>query len=265
MHPIMQKENVLMPPPLPNLLHSPHSSPIYYQGHDLQMGAQPAVFYFALSAQMSLFEDPFNQPVLKLIQKGIRVFSWDLPFHEPGQNPREAMRHWAHEFIHRPAFISDFLDLCQNNINYLIEQQIIDTHRMAVAGLSRGGFIATHLAARDSRIKTLLGFAPLTQPQPLEELQSYDAQLFEKIALTSLVDRLIHTRLRFYIGNHDTRVSTDACYSFIQTLTKAVYHAGIHSPAVELMIYPSIGYKGHGTPPSIFYDGADWLTQQLLT
>ena len=252
-----------MPPHPLSPLHPLHGSPIYYQGPDLKMGIQPAVLYFALSAHMSLFEDPFNQPVLHLIEQGIRVFSWDLPFHGPGQNPRDAMRHWAHELVHQPSFIFDFLNVCQNNINYLIEQQLVDQQQLAVAGLSRGGFIATHLAARDSRIKAVLGFSPLTQPQPLEELQSCDTMPFEKVALTSLVDCLIHTPFRFYIGNHDTRVSTDACYSFIQTLTKTAFNQGVRSPAVELIIYPSIGYKGHGTPPSIFSDGADWMKRQL--
>lgn len=250
----------------------PHSSlqpikgsHIYFQGPDLQMGATPAVFFFALSAQMTLFEDPFNQPVLRLNQAGIRVFSWDLPFHGAGQDPHKAMHYWAHEFIRNPSFIFDFLDLCQNNIDYLIKQQLIDPQCMGVAGLSRGGFVATHLAARDARIKTLLGFAPLTKPRPPEELKSFTETSFDKLALTTLVDQLIHKHLRFYIGNHDTRVDTDFCYSFIHTLTETAFNKGVRSPAVELIIYPSIGHHGHGTPLHIFHDGADWMKQQFST
>ncbi len=247
----------------PDPLHPLHGSPIYYQGPGPQAGTKPAVLFFALSAQMSLFEEPFNQPVVRLSQQGIRVFSWDLPFHEPGQDPHEAMFQWANAFIHRPSFISDFLDLCQINIDYLIEEGLIDPQQLAVAGLSRGGFIATHLAARDLRIKTVLGFAPLTQPQPLEELKHSTKVSFDQIALTSLVDRLIHTRLRFYIGNHDTRVGTDACYYFIRELTEAAFNKGVRSPTAELIIYPSIGHKGHGTPSVIFQDGADWIKEQF--
>jgi pimeloyl-ACP methyl ester carboxylesterase len=239
--------------------------PIYYQGPDLQYGALPAVLFFALSAQMSLFEDPFNQPVIRLSQQGIRVFSWDLPFHGPAFDPHDAMRQWAHEFVHHPSFISDFLDLCQCNIDYLIREGFIASQRLAVAGLSRGGFIATHLAARDPRLNIILGFSPLTEPQPLEELKLFQGSSFDQIALTSVVDHLVHARLRFYIGNHDIRVGTDACYQFIRTLTEAAVHKGIRSPAVELIIYPSIGHKGHGTPPSIFHEGADWIKQQLMT
>lgn len=242
----------------------PEGSSIYYQGPDLHQGKLPAIIFFALSAQMSLFEDPFNQVVLRLSQQGIRVFSWDLPFHGPGLNPHDAMHQWAHEFIHHPSFISEFIDLCQHNVNYLIEEGFIDAQHLGVAGLSRGGFIAGHLAARDPRFKAVLGFAPLTQPQPLEELKSIQGISFDQVSLASVLEHLIYTRLRFYIGNHDTRVGTDACYQFIRQLTEAAFNKGIRSPTVELIIYPSVGYKGHGTPPHIFYDGADWIKQQLM-
>lgn len=252
-------------PHLPNPILTRHGSSIYYQGPDLQDGSLPAVVFFALSAQMTLFEDPFNQPVLHLSRQGIRVFSWDLPFHGPGLDPHDAIRQWAHEFVHNPSFISDFIDLCQRNVNYLIEEGLIDSQRLGVAGLSRGGFIAGHLAARDPRFKAVLGFAPLTQPQPLEELESIEGISFDKISLTSVVNHLIRTHLRFYIGNHDARVGTDACYHFIHQLTETAFNAGIRSPTVELIIYPSIGHKGHGTPPSIFQEGADWIKRQLMT
>lgn len=252
-----------MPHPHPNPLIPPNGSPIYYQGPSLEYGALPSVIFFALSAQMSLFEDPFNQPVVRLSQQGVRVFSWDLPFHGPGIDPHDALHQWIYEFAHHSSFISEFLDLCQRNLNFLIEKGFIDAQNIAIAGLSRGGFIATHLAARDARLKTVLGFAPLTLLHPLEGLKSFPEHAFDKINLVSVVDRLLHTHLRFYIGNHDKRVGTDACYHFIRNLTEAAINQGIRSPTVELIIYPSIGHKGHGTPPFIFHDGADWIKQQL--
>ncbi len=241
-----------------------HGSPIYYQGPSVEAGRKPAVLFFALSAQMSLFVDPFNQAVIRLAQNDIRVFSWDLPFHSQEQDPNEAMRQWTQEFQRNPRFVDDFMDLCQENVNYLIGQGWVNSDTLAVAGLSRGGFMATHLAARDSRFKIVLGFAPLTQPQPLEEIEHISINLLERIALSSLAPQLIHKQLRFYMGNRDTRVSTDACYQFIRTLTDTAFAQGIRSPQVELILYPSIGYKGHGTPPFIFEEGADWIKRQLI-
>lgn len=247
-----------------HVITSPNGSSIYYQGFDLNTGTQPAVLFFALSAQMSLFVDPFNQSVLRLNQHGIRVFSWDLPFHGPHEDPHQAMHQWAKAFTSNASFLRDFLSLCQENIQYLIKQNLINIHQFAVAGLSRGGFIATHLAALEPEIKSILGFSPLTKPQPLEEFMIHSGTSFDPISLQFLVNQLVHKHLRFYIGNRDTRVGTDTCYQLIRTLTEAAFTQGIRSPTVELMIYPSIGHKGHGTPSYIFEDGADWLKRQLL-
>ncbi len=270
---ITRTTNPLMPPteinrmttPRPNsILNPPHKGPpIYYRGPDLSEGPKPTVLFFALSAHSSLYEDPFNQPVLAWIDQGIRVFSWDLPHHGPGLNHHEAMHHWAEDFSHNPLFVADFIDICIHHVQYLIDQGHVEPDSLTVAGLSRGGFIATHLAAQDNRIATVLGFAPMTQAPHVEEFQHIAPANQEAVSLIHLVDRLTHTRLRFYIGNHDKRVSTNACYAFIHALTEKVYTSGVRSPAVELIIYPSIGFKGHGTPPAIFQAGAEWLKAQL--
>lgn len=254
-----------MTSPLPNsILTPPHKGPpIYYRGPALSEGPRPAVLFFALSAHSSLYEAPFNQPVLAWIDQNIRVFSWDLPHHGPGLNHHEAMHRWAKDLAQSSSFISDFIDTCAHHVRYLIDQHYVEPASLAVAGLSRGGFIATHLAAQDNRIATILGFAPMTQAPHTEDCHTLAPQNIEAVNLIHLIDRLTHVRLRFYIGNRDKRVSTDACYAFIRALTEKMYAGGMRSPAVELTIYPSIGFKGHGTPPAIFQAGAEWLKAQL--
>lgn len=262
---IIPKEKDLMAHTNPSCpLYPPYGKPIYFQGPDINSGARPAVIYFALSAEMSLFQDPFNQPVLRLAENDVRVFSWDLPFHEIGKDPREAIQQWIDAFINDPSFVSEFLHQSKTQIDFLIQKKLVIPEKIAIAGLSRGAFLASHLAAHDPRITSILGFAPLTNPQAIEELNTYGSNFFDKIALNSLSERLIHKRLRFYIGNRDVRVGTDTCYFFIRHLTETAFNHGIRSPSVELMIYPSIGHKGHGTPPAIFNDGADWIKEQLL-
>ncbi len=239
---------------------------IYYQGPDLAQGCFPALIYFALSAVSSLYEDPYNQPVIALSSNPIRIFSWNLPFHEPNHNPHEAMKKWTLTFRDHPSYFSEFIDRCIQNINDLIEQGFIDADHLAVAGLSRGGFIATYLAAHDYRIRTVLGFAPLTRfsPSLIEEFGLFPLSLYESIALSNLAPHLFHKSFRFYIGNHDTRVGTDSCFEFIKTLADTSFSHGIRSPEVELIIYPSIGHKGHGTPPYIFQEGANWIRTKLI-
>lgn len=248
----------------PDSLMTPNGSSIYYHGAHPGEGPKPAVIYFALSGEMSLYEDPFNQPVLEWAKNDMRVFSWNLPYHGKGMDPHEAILHWAEELARNPHFLTDFIDECQKNIQHLIDLHVVDRDSLAVAGLSRGGFIAAHLAALNPHLKHVLAFAPLTSPKPIEELKSQPSAPFNKFGLVKLVDALTEKHIRFYIGNHDSRVGTDACYAFIKTLTEHAFSKGIRSPQAELIIYPSIGHRGHGTPPHIFLDGARWLINQLL-
>ncbi len=248
-----------------NCLISPKGKQIYYSGPAATEGIKPAVIYFALSANMSLHVDPFNQPVLEWNKSGIRVFSWDLPFHSKDLDPNRAMHQWAKEFAQNPAFVSDFIEECLDNLLFLHHQHLIDFAKLGLGGLSRGEIMAAHLAAQEPRIPFVLGFAPLTTPKPLEEFIEYPSSHYEEIALAKLADKLIHTHVKFYIGNNDIRVGTEACYSFIKELTKQAISGGVRSPQAELIIYPSIGFRGHGTPPHIFVDGAAWLKDRLIT
>lgn len=220
-----------------------------YKGPPLSDGLLPAVIYFALSAEESLSLDPYNQPIVLLKNKPVRIFSFTLPFHGPQCDNKEVMKHWAKELEAGHNFISPFIQEIKNEINQLIDEGIIDLDRLAVMGLSRGAFVASHLAAAMPCIQTVLGFAPLVSLQPL--------------SLETIAPALVGKNLRFYIGNRDTRVGTAKCFSFIHHLTELSWHAGHRSPPVELILYPSFGYKGHGTSPQIFEDGIKWLINKL--
>lgn len=237
---------------------------IYYRGPDLSLGPMPALIYFWATAKSSLDEDPFNQVVVALKDEPVRIFSWNLPFHEEGMDYKEAIAQWAHLGNQSSAFFNQFLEACQHYIDFLIQHDWVHANALAVAGLSRGAFLATHLAAKDQRIKQVLGFAPLTGFKHLEEFTSLKSSEIHRLALTEVADQLIHTKIRFYMGNHDTRVGTDSCFEFIKTLVDTAYSKGIRSPAVELILYPSIGHRGHGTPPEIFAAGAQWIKTSLL-
>lgn len=234
--------------------------PIVWTGPDLSKGPLPAFFYFALSGEDSLHLDPYNQPVQFLKGSPIRCFSFSIPFHGPGYDNNQSMDLWKKEFEQNSSFLEQFFQKCLVNIDYLINQNLIDITKIAVGGLSRGGFIATHLAARDSRIKYVLGYAPMTRLRVLEELQGTG----HGWDLIDLTDKLTHVHLRYYIGNRDLRVGTDACFDFIQALTESMFQQGQRSPPVEMVIAQSVGFKGHGTLPPTFRDGIDWLKQKLI-
>ncbi len=235
----------------------PNHPLICYTGPDYDKGALPALIYFALSKEESLSLDPYNQPVQFLQGEKIRVFSFTLPFHGPEFDKKDAMLFLAKALQKNADFFYSFLKECSDEINRLIEEKIIDKNHISIAGLSRGVFFAVHLSAINVHINKVLGFAPLTSLEHLDEFHSsFNYKTFD---LNSLCDKLIHKHLRFYIGNHDSRVSTEKCFDFTHNLTNKAYEMGVRSPNVELIIGKSVGHKGHGTLPHVFQDGINWL------
>jgi acetyl esterase/lipase len=164
--------------------------------------------------------------------------------------------------------LEDFFENVVRAIHWLIEKKIVEPASMAAGGLSRGGFVATHIAARLKHIQTVLGFAPLTELMLLKEFTENPSlkRRTSELDLLTLIDALTHVRhLRFYIGNLDTRVGTDACYHFIRQLAEKGHEKHVRHQKIELRITQSIGHKGHGTDPQIFEEGGRWVKNLLLS
>lgn len=221
---------------------------LYHTGPALDHGPLPSLFYFALSGPDSLCLDPFNQPVQFLQGEMVRIFSMTLPGHENDLPAKDAMKIWA-EDINRVAV---FLDQAQQAVDFAIAEQFADPNKLSTAGLSRGGFIAAHLAARDPRFRHLICFAPLTKLGKLKEFPDTASSL----DLIHLADALGDRHVKLFIGNEDTRVGTRECFEFAMEL---VAKKKTRSAQVELFIYPSVGQMGHGTPPEIFKQGVSSL------
>lgn len=240
----------------------PNLPKIYHRGPPLSAGPLPSVIYFSLSGEESLGLDPYNQPAVFLSERGVRVFSITLPGHEGAFPHSNAIKQWGDSPQTGETSIRKFIDTCKSVIDHLIFSNYIDKDRLGAAGLSRGAYIATQLGAKDKRIKIILGFAPLTTLETVKELQDFGAALFP-LSLQALIPELTDKTMRFYIGNYDTLVSTKRCFSFIHELTESCYQKNRRFPPIELVIYPSIGHKGHGTPQEIFLVGSEWLYSGL--
>ncbi len=228
---------------------------LYHTGPALDHGPLPSLFYFALSGPDTLCLDPFNQPVQFLHGKMIRIFSLTLPGHENNLPATQAMSLWAEDFQKGQDFLSPFFDAIQQAIDFAVKERFADPNKLSAAGLSRGAFVAAHVAARDPRFRHLLGFAPLTRLSKIREFAHFDSPLANSFDLTELAPLLADRHVRLYIGNHDTRVGTRDCFDFAMSLVDHKKKAH-----VELNIYPSIGQMGHGTPPEIFKQGALWIS-----
>jgi hypothetical protein len=78
--------------------------------------------------------------------------------------------------------------------------------------------------------------------------------------LHALIPKLADKKIRFYIGNKDTRVDTKSCMDLALSLSDA---STLRSPNIELIMSPSIGLMGHGTGPETFKQGAEWLAKAI--
>jgi esterase FrsA len=217
-------------------------------GPSLDKGPLPALFYFALSAEDSLQRDPYNQPVQFLQGLPLRIFSITLPAHENNFPPEKAMNVWAERIQNGERLIPTFIEKVRESIETLSPHFT----SCAVSGLSRGAFIACHVAALCPQITHILGYAPLTRLSYAPELN-----------LETLVSKLVNRNLRFYIGNNDIRVGTENVFSFIHTLAKEATVRRIRNAPIEMIIGPSKGYQGHGTSPDVFQSGVDYLKKEL--
>jgi len=238
--------------------------PLFYAGPYLKEGPLPTVLYLALSAEESLMTDPFNQPVSILVNRGIRVFSCDLPFHGKDFDSREALAGWAHAFAQGKDIVSEFLVNLKASLSRLISLGVVANNTIGCMGVSRGGFLISHLAARMEEITTLLHFAPLTQITEGKDFSFLElSPLLQNLNLTNF-SYLLHAKTqRIYIGNRDTRVGTSSCFNWISSLVETAHENGIRSPHIELFIKPSIGHMGHGTSKESFEQGALWLAEQM--
>jgi pimeloyl-ACP methyl ester carboxylesterase len=241
---------------------------IRYLGSNLETGPLPAFFYFALSSEESLELHPYNQPaILAATSPSLRVFSFTIPGHGENLNKFHAMKYWAEHMAQGAYILEDFFEAVTRSVRELIDQGLVMQEKIALGGLSRGGFIATHLAARIPQVHTLLSFAPLTELMELKEFAEMPSlrRRASELDLVHLTDNLTHVRnIRFYIGNLDMRVNTDSCYHFIRRLADKGHEKHARHQKIELMIRQSVGHKGHGTDPHIFEEGTSWLKRQLL-
>ncbi len=248
----------------PTVFESADGTEIYYVGPDLSEGPLPALFYFGAAGDESLGQEPFCLPIRHLEGEAIRIFSLTLPGHGEGFDKHKAIRYWADQMLAGETLLRDFVHQCVEIIHELITKGVIDPAYLATAGLSRGGFIATHIAASEPQVKAVCAFAPMTDLAYSEHFKEVkDLPHVQAQALIHLAPQLAHTSVRFYIGNRDIAVGTRGAFDVIEAIAEYAFIRNQRSPQAELFIRPSIGHRGHGTPPEAFREGAFYLKEQL--
>ena len=167
----------------PHILNLSGDYQVAYLGPDIAEGPLPALFYFSLCAKESLSLDPFNQPAAYLARLPMHISPSPYRDTETNFPATQAMAIWAKEIASGRNVVQEFIEKAKTAIEELLRKGILIPERLGVMGLSRGAFIATHLAAQIPHFRYLVGFAPLTKLSSLKEFQE-----IPDIALTHQLD-----------------------------------------------------------------------------
>lgn len=222
----------------------------------------PTLFVFAADVETTLTNNDYIEAGEVLREKGVLLVSLDLPCHGEQQRSGEphALWGWRARLDADENFVEDFTAQARVVLDDLIEREYSDVQRIAAAGTSRGGFMALHFAAADSRIQSVAAFAPVTNLFALEEFQNLKHQsLTQSLDLIHHAEKFEDRALWISIGNADLRVSTDDCIAFARRVAKA--RGDIEAVAnIELHVMPCLG---HHTPPRAHHAAASWLWTRL--
>ena len=213
----------------------------------------PTLFVFATQIEPTL-TSAYNKVGTIVGRHGYLCVSLDLPCHPGGGLPG-----WAATVRSGNPLVSEFVSEVSQVLDYLIREGYTDPKRVAVAGTSRGGFMAMHIAAAEPRIKCAIGFVPVTDLTDLTEFAGLEDNKFAKsLALANVADKLAGRPLWVAIGNNDGRVNTDRAIEFTRTVVAASVAKEKRTPTdiidVELHVMP---WSGHGGNQRWSGDGGD--------
>ena len=198
-------------------------------------GAKKTALFFALSASDSLNLPPFCHPVHTLLENGFRVISVTLPNHENNEREYNIQEIWKKNKDALRSFIKRLTAGVEELEKHFPPPYI-------ALGISRGGFVALHLAAACKLVSTVVGFAPMVT------LGDDDEFVVEK-----LCDKLKDKKISLFIGDNDTAVGTQ----MVSRLKSKLFEKN-SSGIFKLKVSPSIGRRGHGTSDQIFTEGTLW-------
>lgn len=224
----------------------------------------PTVILMNSHSAADALQDPFGGRCAELlVQAGFRCVTIDIPCHGDQRRMGEPdeLDGWANRAAKREDFVADVNRRLSSVLDDLINRGLTDPARIVACGTSRGGFLACHFAAHDSRVRCVTAFAPVTDLSVLEEFRDIrDSPFVSQLAISKIVDRLAGRPIWIVIGDRDERVGTEEARSTARRLTQAARLR--HFPSrVEFQIVSEP--RGHTLPPHVGDDAATWIQKQL--
>jgi dienelactone hydrolase len=218
----------------------------------------PTLFVFATDLEQTLSDERYVQVGRLLQESHFLIVSLDVPCH--GEDRRkdepEGIAGWRFRLESRENFLVDYVARASSVLDFLIQERYTNPGDVSASGTSRGGFIALHFAANDSRVKRVAAFAPVTNLAFLKEFESMlDKSLLEVASLSRVTDKFVGRPIWITIGNRDDRVGTGGAIAFMKQVVDASALRETMA-TIELHIRPSVGHK---TPSSAHEGAARWF------
>lgn len=233
----------------------------FYLG-DLPASPSPTLFFLAADGESTLRDPNFLQCGVELQKAGYLCISIELPGHggERRDGEPEGLAAWRtridageNPFIEVNARIAAVID-------HLVAAEYADPTRLAVCGVSRGGFAALHASATEPRLRCVVLYSPVTNLSALSEFKDVEqTQLMREMDLASIVEKLQERDVWLTIGDHDERVDTDAAVQFARRLSNAAAICKA-SGRIELQVCPA---EGHTTPVGAAQKSAEWIRRRF--
>ena len=225
----------------------------------------PVLFVLGSSIEGTLGSDYFRMSGNQLAKKGYICVSIDLPCHgqEQREGEPEGIAGWRFRLENGDNPITEATQRLSYVLNHLVDLGWVDTKRIAVTGTSRGGFMATHFAAAEPRIRCVAAIAPVADLTDLREFTDVkNKEVVDQLALEHQAERLAGRGVWLIIGDRDDRVNTDRTVALARRLTATSLEMG--KPAlVDLFVISEP--QGHTTPRWAWTctESADWIERQM--
>lgn len=223
----------------------------------------PTLFVLGNDIQETLGGPYFRQAGNDLAKEGYISVTIDIPGHgtQHRENEPSGLAEWRHRMDQGEDIVAENNRRLSDVLDYLIAEGITDPDRIVASGTSRGGFLAMHFTAFDSRVKCVAAFAPVTDLIVLREFHGAEGNaLVASRSVSEQAGQLANRPVWIVIGDRDERVGTDNAIALARKITALALSKGLNA-AVELHVQPEP--IGHTTPSGAAEGAATWIHQQV--
>lgn len=212
--------------------------------------------------ELALTTEPYCLGVRLFLSRGHRALSFDLPDHGSRvERHGEGIQGWRNAWMAGEDRFQQFVKEASAVIDKAIEIGRAKAGKIAVYGISRGGYLAMRLLAAEARIAAAAAIAPVTDWRVLREFaKEKDIEDLANQRLARWAESLATKRIFIAMGDSDERVGTLSCCRFFLELQEANARRSQAALPVEFHC-ARMAEPGHTVDDSWRRRGAEFLLE----